>query len=487
MMTLMGQMGQQQDYAKGLQMLRLAAENADENAPQGAYVLGMLQVRELPQVTVPEALFAYNEEQSRLNIEKAAYLGFSKAQLKMGSAYELCTLGCEFDPALSLHYNSLAARQAEPDAEMAISKWFLCGYEGIFPKNEELAYLYAERAAQSGLATAEFAMGYFNEIGMHVPSNLAIAKEWYEKAATQGNADAQQRIESLRANVQLSKKDHEQVAINRIKSQYGSRRGPRPERLKAKAMPALPTLSDSGEDGYGLPPRTSSTAPYPMTPLDQGPPPRTSSAAPYPLDNGPPRGGYGGQQQGRRTSASAFMLNPALQGQPARPATMPNDMRPPAGAYGADSGGSRGGYGGPRPGEMGYNGGRPGGPQQQRPPQGGDFGYVAPLQPRKSPQPSPVGGQFAQGGPGRGGPGGPGGLGGQGGRPVQGGGRGGPGPGPGAGGRGAGPQRPGNQTGLKPPKPPTGNGPKTFAEMGIPQQPKESDCVSILPRAASQL
>jgi hypothetical protein len=38
MMTLMGQMGQQQDYARGIHMLRVAAEHADENAPQGAYV-----------------------------------------------------------------------------------------------------------------------------------------------------------------------------------------------------------------------------------------------------------------------------------------------------------------------------------------------------------------------------------------------------------------------------------------------------------------
>lgn len=38
MMTLMGQMGQQQDFAKGVQMLQIAAEHADENAPQGAYV-----------------------------------------------------------------------------------------------------------------------------------------------------------------------------------------------------------------------------------------------------------------------------------------------------------------------------------------------------------------------------------------------------------------------------------------------------------------
>ena len=44
-MTIMGQMGQQQDFARGLQMLRIAAENADENAPQGAYVRKVLAVR----------------------------------------------------------------------------------------------------------------------------------------------------------------------------------------------------------------------------------------------------------------------------------------------------------------------------------------------------------------------------------------------------------------------------------------------------------
>ena len=100
----------------------------------------MLMAHELPQVQVPEEFLPYNEKGARDNIEKAAYLGFAKAQLKMGSAHELCTLGCEFDPALSLHYNALAAQQGEIEADMAISKWFLCGSEGVFPKNDELAF-----------------------------------------------------------------------------------------------------------------------------------------------------------------------------------------------------------------------------------------------------------------------------------------------------------------------------------------------------------
>lgn len=39
-MTLLGQHGQPLDYEKGIQLIKVAAETADENAPQGAYVRG---------------------------------------------------------------------------------------------------------------------------------------------------------------------------------------------------------------------------------------------------------------------------------------------------------------------------------------------------------------------------------------------------------------------------------------------------------------
>ena len=66
----------------------------------------MLLAQELPQVQIPEAFLQYNDTLARQFIEKAAYLSFAKAQLKMGSAYELCNLGCEFNPVLSIHYNA---------------------------------------------------------------------------------------------------------------------------------------------------------------------------------------------------------------------------------------------------------------------------------------------------------------------------------------------------------------------------------------------
>jgi TPR repeat protein len=409
MMTLLGQHGQPQDFARGIQLIKQAAATADENAPQGAYVLGMLQARELPQINVPEAFLPYDEKGARQNIEKAAYLGFAKAQLKMGSAYELCSLGCEFQPTLSLHYNALASRQGEPEADMAISKWFLCGHEGEFSKNEELAFQYAQRAAAAGLATAEFAMGYFNEIGMYTPVSLEKALEWYEKAEKNGNKDASARIESIsKLSRTLSKKDHENVAINMIKSKHGSMRGQRPARLQKHAP--MPSITDSSPSDYGsepgtpggrLPSRGDSTTPYPVS--DQPPalsnPPmaapydRPSTAAPYPMDNGPPRlgpqrpsmaGGFAPELRSAsaRPSSSAFNINPSIyppndpygRGGP-RPSPGPDmgsmPLRPHSSVDNAGPGrGGRppnSGRGAPLPpgGPGGYR--QPGGPSAQRP------------------------------------------------------------------------------------------------------------------------
>jgi TPR repeat protein len=256
MMTLLGQHGQVQDFERGLNLLYSSAMTADENAPQGAYVYGMLQARELAQVSIPDHFLPLDIAGARVNIEKAAYLGFPKAQVKMGSAYELCELGCEFNPALSLHYNALAARQGEADAEMAISKWFLCGHEGVFAKNEEMAFTYAQRAAVSGLATAQFAMGYFYEVGIYVPVNFTEAKAWYNRAAASGNQDAGKRIDAISRSKTLSRKDHESVALSKIRQQYGSQG----QNVPPVPVVNMPDMSRLNINSGGYPP---TSAPYP--------------------------------------------------------------------------------------------------------------------------------------------------------------------------------------------------------------------------------
>ncbi|PGH16106.1 hypothetical protein AJ80_05321 [Polytolypa hystricis UAMH7299] len=306
MMILLGQHGQRQDFTVGLDHIRYAAQTCDENAPQGAYVFGMLLARELPQVVVPEQFLSLDLEGARVNIEKAAYHGFAKAQVKMGAAYELCQLGCDFEPTLSLHYNALAARQGEPDAEMAISKWFLCGHEGLFEKNDEQAFNYARRAAQSGLATAEFALGYFYEIGIHVPVDIKEARVWYAKAAANGNKDANSRIDSISRSKTLSRKDHEKVAIARIKSQYASHgRGQRPRYGEAQhVQPIQETLEMPDPSKMSL-----SDDPASQRPLSSAPYPEESHG--YPPMNAPNQ--YGPPH------SSAFVVNPAIRSHSAAP------------------------------------------------------------------------------------------------------------------------------------------------------------------------
>ncbi|KAH9431705.1 hypothetical protein MCOR02_008992 [Pyricularia oryzae] len=328
MMSLLGQHGYPKDFKYGLELIQVAADSADEDAPQGAYVYGMLISKDLPDLDIPENILPTNLGLARQYIEKAAFLGFAKAQSKMGQAYELCQLGCDFNPAYSLHYYGLAARQGQPEASLGVSRWFLFGYEGVFSKNEQLAFKYAKSAADTGLATAEFAMGYYHEIGIHVPKDIREARNWYEKAADHGNKDAEQRLDSLRQSKTLTKEDHETTTLTRIKSQHGSQRGKRPDRFKQRDNGAMPTVAESrsgpgtpiegtmpvsgrgpspghspvgnGFEGYdqargrqpafgvnvGQPPRARSTAPYPE---DDRPAPlnmsaRARSTAPYPED-----------------------------------------------------------------------------------------------------------------------------------------------------------------------------------------------------------
>lgn len=358
----------------------------------------MLLARELPGITVPDMFLPQDIHLARQMIEKAAYLGFARAQLKMGMAYELCQLGCDFDPALSLHYNALASRRGEAEADMAISKWFLCGHEGVFEKNEMLAFKYAERAAAQELATAEFALGYFYEIGMYVNVDLQAAQDWYAKAASRGNKDASGRLDGIARSKTLSRKDHENVAVSRIRARHGSQRysvNPLTERLKAQQhlpsipaeepldmpVPEIPQFQQHPQQG-GRPPRKSSAQPAnfinPNLLQGQGDylQPRPGTTAPYPehmgMDNPPRRpssaAGYGG------TNSRPLSIPPVAP----RPSSLSANI-PPAGT---------------RPNPQNFNNGAD--PYNQQGQGYYDDGYddhynrpVQPLQPQRSPEQRP--------------------------------------------------------------------------------------------------
>lgn len=404
MMTLLGQHGQTLDHQRGLELIKFSADHADENSPQGAYIYGMLLAKELPQIPVPEYALPLDPAQAKTYVEKAAFLGFAKAQTKLGKAYEHGELNCYFDAALSLHYSNLAARQGDEDAEMAISKWFLSGQDGVFQKNEQMAYLYAQRAAKSGLPTAEFAMGYFHEVGIHCPVDIKEANRWYKKAADNGNKDAASRIEGISRSKTLSRKDHERVAMAKINGARGSVRGNRPAHLAQRAQQAQVSMPQP-QGGYPGQPVPFPAAGQAIAPAGQQPyPPQGTVHAPYQGGGYPPQGqGYPSQGAGHPPGPGGYPPQGQFPPAGSNPNSRPTSARPPPGpGYGTPGPMPGPGYGSPAPGHPGaqrppYAAGQPprtssmtpvgqmpqrrpaGAPQQQQqPPHAGDFGFQAP-------------------------------------------------------------------------------------------------------------
>ncbi|KZV97618.1 HCP-like protein [Exidia glandulosa HHB12029] len=223
MAHLLGQLGFALDPAAALPLLHRAAQLASADVPQPAYVFALILMGEFASYTAPpEALAPYVPRgstslvEARRWLERAAYLGSGAAQFKLGHAYEFGVAPFAPDPLLSVQYYSLAAQRGHPEADMALSKWFLCGSEGAFDKDEALARVFAEKSAMRGEREGEFAMGYYCEVGIGTPNHtkdLEAARKWYTLAADKGSAEARKRLDALTAAqpVALGRTEHEML------------------------------------------------------------------------------------------------------------------------------------------------------------------------------------------------------------------------------------------------------------------------------------
>lgn len=127
MAHLLGQLDISPNAAIALPMLRKAASVSTTDDPLPAYIYGMLLAGELDlgsnvtsSITPNLLLDEYGRTQeARPWIERSAYLGYAPAQFKMGFNYEYATMGCGYDPLLSVQYYSLASQQGDIEADMA--------------------------------------------------------------------------------------------------------------------------------------------------------------------------------------------------------------------------------------------------------------------------------------------------------------------------------------------------------------------------------
>lgn len=178
MIMLKGLLGQQPNRREGVSWLKRAAERADEDNPHALHELAMLY--ESAQST---DVIIRDEQYALQLFTQAANLGYKYSQHRLGSAYEYGTLGVQIDPRQSIAWYSRAAQQGEHQSEFALSGWYLTGSEPLLAQSDTEAYLWARKAAASGLAKAEYAMGYYTEVGIGCQPNLEEAKKWYFRAA----------------------------------------------------------------------------------------------------------------------------------------------------------------------------------------------------------------------------------------------------------------------------------------------------------------
>ncbi|CEL57966.1 Chitin synthase regulatory factor 4 OS=Schizosaccharomyces pombe (strain 972 / ATCC 24843) GN=chr4 PE=1 SV=4 [Rhizoctonia solani AG-1 IB] len=230
MAHLLGQLGFTANPAVAVPLLQEAADLSNVDVPQPAYVFGMLLLGEFAHVQLPPALLAQTlpaptpqnphprASEARRRIERAAFLGYGPALYKIGWGYEHAKMGCAYDPLLSVQYYSSASQRGEAEADMSLSKWFLCGSEGFFEKDENLAVVFAEKAANRKLATGMFAIGYYYEVGVGVKADRNEAIKWYQKAEAAGNNEATGRLTALSAPnaAPLSRAEHETLTDSRL-------------------------------------------------------------------------------------------------------------------------------------------------------------------------------------------------------------------------------------------------------------------------------
>ncbi|PYH81646.1 putative chitin synthase activator [Aspergillus uvarum CBS 121591] len=190
---LAGDMGLGKRYREGIKWLKRAAESADEQYNSGPYELGLLH-----ETGYGDDVFLDPSYAAQL-FTKSADLGHVEASYRLGDAYEHGKLDCPRDPALSIHFYTGAAQGGHLLAMMALCAWYLIGAEPVLEKDEEEAYEWAKRAAESGLVKAQYAIGYFTETGIGCRRDPLQANVWYVKAAEQGDERAKNRLATIRA------------------------------------------------------------------------------------------------------------------------------------------------------------------------------------------------------------------------------------------------------------------------------------------------
>ncbi len=117
---------------------------------------------------------------------------------------------------------ALALASAGPDAVAAEIDVANAAYDaGDFAK---AAAIYKDLASR-GDPEAQMRMGMLYQFGQSVERDYAVALQWYEKSAAQGNVDAQHRLQNLRTRMGVNARRNEDIARDAQAENDGRRSG----------------------------------------------------------------------------------------------------------------------------------------------------------------------------------------------------------------------------------------------------------------------
>ncbi|KAF3905560.1 hypothetical protein AA313_de0205468 [Arthrobotrys entomopaga] len=193
MACLRGDLGITDGYREGVKWLKRATEAADYQYPNAPFELGRIH-----EVGDDKDLFKDPGYSAQLYAQ-AAELGHAEASYKLGEAYEKGLLECPQDAALSIHYYTGAAELGFPPAQLALCAWYTVGAPPLLEPDECEAYAWAMKAAERGLAKAEYTVGYFTEMGIGCMRDEVGANTWYVRAAEHGEERAKLRLRTIEA------------------------------------------------------------------------------------------------------------------------------------------------------------------------------------------------------------------------------------------------------------------------------------------------
>lgn len=212
---LNGELGRKKNAKEGIKYLKLSAQVATREWPQALHELALIHDRGISGVVFPDPDHACEL------LARAAELGYAPSAYLLGQNYEYGKMGCAIDGGLSVHMYNIAAQQNHKESCFALTAWYLVGVPGILPQSDTEAFLWAAKAAEQGLAKAEYAMGYFCEMGIGTPVDQPRAKVWYSLAIEHGDQRAGPRLNGLRSVPMPPKKSVVNSPVNRNKDRFG--------------------------------------------------------------------------------------------------------------------------------------------------------------------------------------------------------------------------------------------------------------------------